>query len=140
MTKKNILDSDETIVNAEILGNDTPIDSLENDGNIGEQLENNEILDDNVIKIKPKEWKGKTIDRIQLDYSKLTGRVIAQSEKQFTYAGFASSSTIFQSSYFQLIIASKITGIDLEFFLDKITGAEAAEICVTLQGFLMTGA
>lgn len=136
---KNILDSNEVIKNAEIL--DTKDDEFEA-LNTSEELKEEdelEVLDSNVYKISPKEWKGKTIDRITLDYTKVTGRTIALAEKQFMSNGFTTTNVLFQSMYFQQIIASKISGLELEFFLDKLKGNEVTEICAAIQVFLQTG-
>lgn len=135
---KNVLDSNEIIVNSEVLENNEELNlntSDESDIN----TEETEVLEDNVIKIKPKVWKGKTIDRITLDYSKITGRAISQAEKQFMHNGFVTTGTLFQSPYFQQLIASKISGVDLEFILDYITGHEVAEVCTNIQVFFGTG-
>lgn len=137
--KKNILDSDEVIVNAEVLEEKTEDFSVINTTENLESTEEVEILESNVFKVEPKEWKGKTIDRITLDYTKVTGRLIAQSEKQFIHNGFVNTTILSQSMYFQMIVASKISGIELEFFLDKLKGNEITEICTAVQVFLQAG-
>lgn len=137
--KKKILDSDEVIVNAEVLEEKTEDFSVINTTENLESTEEVEILESNVFKVEPKEWKGKTIDRITLDYTKVTGRTLALAEKQFMSNGFTTTNVIFQSMYFQQIIASKISGLELEFFLDKLKGNEVTEICAAIQVFLQTG-
>lgn len=135
---KTVLDSNETIINADVLEEGGEL-NLDTSNELASNTDETEVLEDNVIKIKPKVWNGKTIDRITLDYSKITGRVITQAERQFMHNGFMTTGVLFQSPYFQQIIASKISGIGLEFFLDKLTGHEVAEVCVSIQTFFNTG-
>lgn len=133
---KNILDSNETIVNVETLEETGDFNtSKSEDLTTNEEIE---VLESNVFKIEPKVFKGQTIDKIMLDYTKITGRTIAQAEKQFIGSGFVNTTILSQSMFFQMIIASKISGIHLDFFLDFLKGDEVTEICTAIQVFLQT--
>ena len=132
----NVLDSNETIVNVEILEETTDFNtSKTEDLTTNEEVE---VLESNVFKIEPKVFKGQTIDRVVLDYTKVTGRAMILAEKQFIHAGFLNTTILSQSLFFQMIIASKISGIHLDFFLDCLKGDEVTEICTAVQVFLQT--
>ena len=95
-----------------------------------------------IIKFNPIEWKDKnknkvSISEIVLDSSKITGRVMAQAEKQYIYNGYTSvNNFLHQSIYFQQIVASKISGVDLEFILDELPASKVLELGLEIQGFL----
>lgn len=96
-----------------------------------------EVIKFNPITYKNKDKQTVTISEIVLDSSKITGRVMAQAEKQYIYNGYTSvNNFLHQSIYFQQIVASKISGVDLEFILDELPASKVLELGLTIQGFL----
>lgn len=109
---------------------------------LGELSEEDETPGVKVIKFDPITYTNKnkkefTVSEVVIEARKITGRVIANSEKQFMSNGFSlDNGTIFNSAYFQLIVASKITGIDLEFFLDELPSGVVVDVGIAVMGFL----
>lgn len=97
-----------------------------------------EELDDTIIPIKEREYKGKVVKEVKIDLSKITADTLVKAEKQFMYNGYKFDMSMFTSPFYQLIVASKASGLDLDFIL-SLGGFEASRICNRVFLFLNHG-
>lgn len=92
-----------------------------------------------IIKIKPQKYDDKTIDKIEIDLDKITGKVMLDAEREFALGRNINTGILQTNIAFAAIVASKISNVDID-FLKAMPGKKFSEVIVSVQGFLMPGA
>lgn len=90
------------------------------------------------VEIKPQKFDDKQIDKIELDLDKITGKVMLDSEKEFSLGRNINTGILQNNMAFAAIVASKISNVDMD-FLQSLPANKFNEVIMTIQGFLISG-
>lgn len=90
------------------------------------------------IEIKPRIFDGKEIKEIELDLDSITGKVLLDSEKEFTMGQNINLGVLQNNMAFATIVASKVSNVDID-FIKALPAPKFNEVIMTVQGFLISG-
>lgn len=90
------------------------------------------------ISIKPSQYEGKEITEIELELDKITGKVMLESEKEFTMGQNINLGVLQNNMTFATIVASKVSNVDID-FIKALPAPKFNEVIMTVQGFLISG-
>jgi hypothetical protein len=91
-----------------------------------------------IIEIKPSNFDGKEIKEIELDLDSITGKVLLDSEREFTMGQNINLGVLQNNMAFATIVASKVANVDID-FIKALPAPEFNEVIMTIQGFLISG-
>ena len=90
------------------------------------------------IEIKPTNFDGKEINKIELDLDSITGKVLLDSEREFTMGQNINLGVLQNNMTFATIVASKVSNVDID-FIKALPAPKFNEVVMTVQGFLISG-
>lgn len=90
------------------------------------------------IEIKPRIFDGKEIKEIELDLDSITGKVLLDSEREFTMGQNINLGVLQNNMAFATIVASKVSNVDID-FIKALPAPKFNEVIMTVQGFLISG-
>lgn len=91
-----------------------------------------------IIEIKPSNFDGKEIKEIELDLDSITGKVLLDSEREFTMGQNINLGVLQNNMAFATIVASKVANVDID-FIKALPAPKFNEVIMTVQGFLISG-
>lgn len=87
------------------------------------------------IEIKPRIFDGKEIKEIELDLDSITGKVLLDSEREFTMGQNINLGVLQNNMAFATIVASKVSNVDID-FIKALPAPKFNEVIMTVQGFI----
>lgn len=88
---------------------------------------------------KPIDWEGKEVKKIELKIETISGKIILDSQKEYRMKNNVVLPNMVYDFEYLGIIASKISGLDNEFFLE-LDSKDYLEVIFSVQNFLVFGA